>query len=315
MNHKIKMCTKSFAETHSTPDVSIVMLNFNREQYLVESLKSLYDGGDYQKIIVVDNDSKDASVERVKKEFPQVTMLETGKNIGYAAGMNRGIFLALKDLPRYVLIMNCDTIIEKKFVQQLAMALDTDQMAVASSGTILYYPETSKIWYAGGRIIPWRASGFTRTKTSKLKTPHYVTFLSGCAFMVRASAIRQYGAFDERFFMYAEDTELCARLQSKGQKLVYVPEAIVYHRVDKEQIKPVPLYFNTRNRFLFLELCTSGIQRFVGTIYLFSVVAIKMLCWSFSRPRLVIAMKVAIADYLNDCYGEGHCFSLQEMVD
>ncbi|MDI6802580.1 MAG: glycosyltransferase family 2 protein [Bacteroidota bacterium] len=298
------------------PLVIAIILNYMRANDTIDCIDSLKKSSySTLHLIVVDNASTDDSVERIRAAYPDIEILRSKINLGYAGGMNLGIRHAFKFSPEYLLIINSDTIADSHYVSKLVDALLQKPKAAAASGTIYYYPDTSKIWYAGGKIKYWRASGFTNrsfldVNNTSSQDIQDVTFISGCAFLIRVSAIQTIGLFDERFFMYLEDTEMCSRFVNNNFDLLYVRNAILFHKVNHEGELPFPLYFSVRNRLLFLKLSASGFSKTFGFIYLFCVLGLKIVLWSFTKPYLVIAARLGIADYFTGRFYKGRGYQL-----
>jgi GT2 family glycosyltransferase len=289
-----------------------VILNYCRAKDTIECLASINQSTVVpDEIIVVDNNSPDNSREIISKAYPQVTLINSGDNLGYTGGMNVVIKCALKKKTTYLLVMNSDTILERCSIALLIDALQKSPQSAVATGTIYHRNTPSRIWYAGGSINYWRASAFVRNKMPVRRTSQFVSFISGCAFIVRSSIIEKIGMFDERFFMYAEDTEFSARIQSNGYKLLYVPNAHIYHRVGREDVHAMPLYYNVRNRYLFLKLCSLGLDRFLGYTYLSIVLILKILWWLFRDPCLAIAAIQGVEDYFRNNFYSGRGIALQ----
>lgn len=298
------------------PLVIAIILNYMRSNDTIDCIdslkKSLYSP---LQLIAVDNASTDDSAERIRATHPDIEILQSKINLGYAGGMNLGIRHAFKFSPEYLLIINSDTIADSHYVSNLVDALLQKPKAAIASGTIYYYPDTSKIWYAGGKIKYWRASGFTNRSFPHVNNTgsqdiQDVTFISGCAFLIRVSAIHAIGLFDERFFMYLEDTEMCHRIISNGYKLCYIPNAIIFHKDEAKNIKPHQLYFSIRNRLLFLKIISSNTIRILGYLYIFSSFTLKLICWRFNNPTLFNAAKIGIKDFFKKNFHEGHGLQL-----
>lgn len=296
------------------PQVTVVVLNYARPKDTIECLHSLklskYSGF---KLLVIDNASPDNSVDQIQMAHPDVEVIETPHNIGYSGGMNFGIRYAMQFSPDYLLLINSDTVVDEGFISTLIEVVEIYPRAAAASGTIYYSPEREKMWYAGGTIRYWRASGFTnhellKDRESNINKIKKVSFLAGCAFLIRVSAIQQVGLFDERFFMYLEDTELCSRLLRKNYELLYVPSAKLYHKVNDERIRPFSLYFSVRNRLLFVKIAAKGFQKIIGYFYLFIVCSVKILYWSLTSPSLAKAITVGIRDFFAGRFYEGSGF-------
>ena len=271
------------------PDVVAVILNYKRPDDTVECVDALRRSTfEATKIIVVNNDLSDKSTDALLKKYPDLELIHTGKNYGYAGGMNIGLKRALQLRSKYLFVANSDTVVEKDVISLLVAAMENHPNTAAASGTICYYDDPKKIWCAEGEINYWRATASYRTA---LPAEHRlreggilpVTFISGCAFLVRSSALESVGLFDERFFMYLEDTELCSRFVRNGYDLLYLPAAIIRHKVNDGGIAPLPLYFSVRNRYLFLAVAASWFPRIVGFTYLSIVTAAKFIFWSLTR--------------------------------
>lgn len=296
--------------------VAVVILNYNRERDLIECVTSLKESTHRDlSLLVVDNGSYDESVLRMRETFPDVEVIETGTNLGYARGMNQGIQHALRKSPRYLLIMNSDTIVHSEYVSKLAKALDDCPEAAAASGTIYYHPPKEKVWYGGGDIIFWRGSGFSRHAPPVDGVPtsaeiQKVTFVSGCAFLVRADVLRRVGLFDEQFFMYLEDTDLSARMVAQSLELLYVPGATIFHKVSPGQLSASHIYFSIRNRLLFLKLRAPRIQKLIGFSYLSFVYGAKIALWGITAPSFSRAALFGVIDFLRGRLHEGRGLDL-----
>ncbi|MBI4809967.1 MAG: glycosyltransferase family 2 protein [Ignavibacteriales bacterium] len=186
------------------PIVVAIVLNYRRPLDTLACLNSIKDSSyNSLRMIVVDNASPDDSANRIRKSHPDVEVIESKSNSGYAGGMNIGIRYAMKFSPEYLLLVNSDTIIADDFIEKLIEVMNVHQRAAAVSGTIYYFSEKEKIWYAGGTMRYWRASGFTHHILPEYRRGITidaipVTFISGCGFLVRVSALEQVGLFNEQ---------------------------------------------------------------------------------------------------------------------
>ena len=263
------------------PIVVAVVLNYLRPLDTLACLSSIRDSSySSLRILVVDNASPDDSVNRIRNSHPDIEVIESKINGGYAGGMNIGIRYAMKFSPEYLLLVNSDTIVAEDFIEKLVEVMNVHQRAAAVSGTIYYFPEKEKIWYAGGTMRYWRASGFTHHTLPEYRKDITidaipVSFISGCGFLVRVSSLEQVGLFNEQFFMYLEDTELCSRFLKNNFELLYLPTAKLYHKVINNKTQAFQLYFSVRNRLFFLKLSAKRFTKFVGNLYFFSVLVLK----------------------------------------
>lgn len=191
-------------------------------------------------VVVVDNASTDASTDVLNERDPGARVVRSGRNLGYGAGVNRGLALLDEEL---VLVCNPDVVVHAGAVSVLAQALSEEPGAAVAGPCIL---ETDGRRYPSARRFPsWAdAAGhallspflpdnrFTRRykmtglDTSKISS---VDWVSGACFLARGAALSALGGFDERYFMYLEDTDLCWRARRAGYDVLYVPGAEVEH--------------------------------------------------------------------------------------
>jgi GT2 family glycosyltransferase len=136
------------------PKISIIVLNWNGKIDTLECLQSVY-RIDYTNfdVIVVDNGSSDDSVQAIRDSFPEVTVLETNENLGFAGGNNVGIRYALKNGADYIFLLNNDTIVDPRILKQfIEVSKSIDDRGILGA-KIYYYNEPEKIWYAGAKWV------------------------------------------------------------------------------------------------------------------------------------------------------------------
>lgn len=208
------------------------------------------------RILLIDNDSFDGSGARLRDRYPQIAYLNTGGNLGYAGGNNRGIAFALERGADYLLVINNDTVIEPSCITRLVEVAESRNDIGAVAPKILYYDAPDRIWFGGGRFSRVRVMG-QHLREMDLDDPaeppreEPITFVTGCCFLMPTAVARAVGSFDERFFMYAEDLDLSLRMQVAGLSLLYQPAARVYHRQPPNaEGKPWQVRFRDRNRRL-----------------------------------------------------------------
>lgn len=240
--------------------IYIVILNWNRKLLTENCIKSvLYYYPDYlKKIVVIDNASTDGSIKYIKNEFPGIKIIRNRKNLGYSGGSNVGIRFALKNSADYVIILNNDIEIKANFAEGLlkpfkaeanvgiigGKVLDPDKKTVQSAGYILKRDFWSKA----------RSNGLDKDNP-QLKKVRDVDFVSGAAFCVRRDVFEKIGLFDERFFMYFEEADLCVRAKEAGFKILYSPHSEVIHNQGSTSglLSPLFTYYNYRNHLLFIN--------------------------------------------------------------
>ncbi len=221
--------------------VSVVILSWNTKSLLRDCLKSIKQK-DVFEIIVVDNNSSDSSTGMIKKEFPEVKLIENKKNLGFAKGNNQGIRKAKGDL---IMILNSDTIVPGDAIKKLADAFAKDKnIAVASpllvfkSGEIQkdYYMRFPNLWQVFVYHNPFLRPLFLKTKLRRLilsdlseKDTIEVDQLPGAALMAKKEVWDKAGLLDENYQFLYEDVDWCWRVKKMGFKLVVVPKAKIIH--------------------------------------------------------------------------------------
>ena len=285
------------------PDVVIILINYNNHGQTIECISSL-NKCSYRnfKILVVDNGSEHPSIETVRKAHQNVEIVETGTNLGFAGGNNFGIRSALSKEPKYILLLNNDTIVEHDFLDALVDTLESDESIAVGGGMICYHPRTDTIWYGGGKFVFWRVTAVhsdmeQRADKQSALVSKDVTFITGCMMLIRTDVLKTTGLLDERFFMYCEDVEFCRRLVRLGYRLRYVPESKIFHKIHHGGETPFTVYYGVRSRFYLVEICLHGLEKYVGNIYLNCVTALKLLYWRKKRPELFQAASAGLRDF------------------
>lgn len=217
-------------------------------------------------ILLVDNASPDGSGEELRERFPDVGFLQTGENLGYTGGNNRGIGRAMEEGADFVLVLNHDTLVDPGTIGLLVETALADERVAAVAPTVVRMDDPESLWYAGGAFDPMRALGRHWNGNGKAPGathPRPVSFVSGCAVLLRAEALRETGPFDESYFLYVEDAELSVRLARAGWRLLHDPRARVRHRVPAKGVEPTPdqIRYRDRNRRRLARTHLGPVQR------------------------------------------------------
>jgi len=223
-------------------DLAVVVVNHNAGGYLSRCLATvLANTGDAEvEVVVIDNASSDWSVVEARGAFPQVEVIETGTNRGFAAGVNVGI--AATTAP-FVFVLNPDTEIWEGTLERF-VKLARERPRAGAIGPMIRNTDGSI--YPSGRRVPsvgvavghallgsfWHANPFSRRYRLAgwdRSTEREVDWISGSAFLVRREALDEIGVLDEQFFLYAEEVDLFKRLREGGWQVLFTPELEVVH--------------------------------------------------------------------------------------
>jgi hypothetical protein len=244
------------AGTPATARVAVVILQWRRAEETAACLRSLA-GIDYRDhtVLVVDNHSGDGSVERLRREFPALAILETPENLGFAGGCNAGIQAALADpAVRYVLLLNNDTRVARDFLSHMVAAAEADPTAVVV-GAVNF---SSGRHTSSGGYLRWWTGRYVdvfdaRPVEAVLREPAIeVEAVAGSSMLVRAAVLRTGVLLDPSFFCIFEETDWCLRLRARGGRLILATRARLEHRVAATMGKPLQFYFRFRNRPYFM---------------------------------------------------------------
>ena len=289
----------------AAPSVGIVTVNYNSAAFIGEFAESLRQVR-YRnfRLIVIDSASSDASAEELVRQVPEAVLLPSTENLGTAGGNNRGIAYCLEHGFDYVLLLNNDTVLTEDFLDRLVACADGNTTVVPK---ILYYYDRRLISTHAGDF-DWRRGVFRRTfhgrpDSPAANLPRELETASFCCALVPAAAFREVGLLNERFFMYYEETDWLRRARDMGYRLLYRPEAVVYHRESASSgggwMTPFKLYYATRNRLYLMRKHSSspGAYALFTAYFLAGRVVYLALHLLRSRPRMARALLRAVLDY------------------
>ena len=234
--------------------VYIVVLNWNGKADTLECLASLR-STDYDNYVVVlaDNGSEDDSVSAVRAQFPEVEILELGKNLGFAGGNNAGIRYAIEQGADYVYLINNDTTVDPAYLRELVAAAEADPRVGLAGSKIMYHSEPQRIWFAGGRIN-WLLNKGEHIGLDEIDKGQYdaageVGYLTGCSLLIKREVVEKVGVLEDDYFLYYEDADYSLRVHNAGYRIMYAPKSIIYHKVSRST-KPGSssyVYYHVRN--------------------------------------------------------------------
>ncbi len=256
--------------------LSIVILNWNGfddTRELLRDISHLKTNNLKVEVIVVDNGSSDGSSQKLSKivlpNMEYKLLLNKG-NLGFAGGNNVGIDYTLEREADYVVILNNDTRVDSDLLIHLTKLAQSDDKIGAVSPKIYfakgfefhkdrYIKENhgKVLWYAGGEIdwknVYGKTRGVDEVDIGQYDKTVKTDFVTGTCMLLTKEVLEKVGKFDERFFLYYEDTDLSIRIRQAGYKTMFLPQAVIWHKVARSSGIGSELndYYTTRNRMLF----------------------------------------------------------------
>lgn len=242
------------------PKVHIIVLHYTGSAHTracLESLRKL-DYPDYT-VLLIDNGSPDDSGPEVARDFPEVTFEQLPENLGFSGGSNHGLVTCMNAGADWIWLLNSDTIIDPDALKIL-MQVAQKQPDAGVLGALPFASPDSDVLDAGiGEISFWQGRTVMRKSVPLNQDFIACPWITGNNFLIRVQALRQVGIFDDRFFLYFEDVDLCVRLRHAGWTCLLVPIAKIFHCGNAstgEEKSTWRSYYHTRNRLLFF--CKHG---------------------------------------------------------
>lgn len=217
--------------------VAVVILNWNGKSFLEKFLPSVLENSpDWVDLVIADNASTDDSIAFLSAWYPKIRLIQLDKNLGYAGGYNAALEKIMAD---YFVLLNSDIEVPPKWIEPVIDYMEAHSRVAAAQPKILSWHQRSHFEYAGasGGFLDVLAYPFCRGRVfgrlekdhGQYNDPMTVLWATGACLFVRASAFREAGGFDARFFAHMEEIDLCWRLQNLGNKIVVVPASKVFH--------------------------------------------------------------------------------------
>jgi GT2 family glycosyltransferase len=216
--------------------------------------------------ILVDNSGCGEGVDLACREFPRVETIDPGWNTGFAGGCNLGIRAALEAGASHVLLVNNDATLAPGAVDALIAAAEESRVGIVTGKVLIAGSDPPRIWAAGGALSSLRGIGRNvgegEIDCGQHDHARDVDFASGCFLLATRAALKRTGLFDERYFLYLEDLDLCLRARRAGFLVRFEPRAVASHRVHgatrgrggvTPEPMPIVLYYLARNRHLLVR--------------------------------------------------------------
>lgn len=255
--------------------IYIVMINYNRQDITIECLDSIMklntSGFDLNTIVVDNYPQNRIDVDEKKYSKINLKIIFSPVNSGFAGGMNIGIKEALIKAADYVLVHNNDTLVKNDFLKKLFEFGEENKDAGIVAPKIYFakgyefhedrYKDNEKgkvIWYAGGKIdwanVIGHHIGVDEVDEGQFDKTEETELASGCCMLIKKEVFEKVGMFDEKYFLYYEDADLCIRTRKAGFKIYYFPESVIWHKNAGStggSGSKLQDYYITRNRLMF----------------------------------------------------------------
>ena len=248
-----------YSRVSEAPSVGIITVNYNSASFIGDFIESVA-RIEYPRahLVVVDAASSDGSADEIAQRCPEAHMIRCAENVGIAKGNNLGVEYCRGQGFDFVLFLNNDTTHEADFLRLLIDAADARTMVVPR----ILYAGDHRIISTHAGDFDWDLGLFRNTYHGKedgpaTRTRRELQTASFCCLLSPVSAFDEAGPLDERFFMYYEETDFLRKASGHGFRLLYVPEAVVYHQESASSgggwMTPFKLYYATRNRLYLVR--------------------------------------------------------------
>lgn len=283
--------------------LSIITINYNGLADTCALIDSIPLNDDSLEVIVVDNASKADEATTIQQRYPQVKVIRSDKNLGFAGGNNLGIKAAHG---KYLFFLNNDTLLRPQTsdFRHLISRLGADEKIGAVCPKIRFTWGNNPIQFAGYTPLSPitmrnRSIGFGEEDKGQYDTAHPTPYAHGAAMMVKREVIEKAGLMPECYFLYYEELDWSMMIRRAGYEIWYEPTCTVYHKESQTtgQNSPLRTYYITRNRLLFARRNVQGLDKLLSYLYLTTIVATKDILKFTAQRRLDLAHAVVRGVY------------------
>ncbi len=254
------------------PLVSIITVNYNQSHVTMECIRSL-EKLSYSniEIIVVDNASPSDHPQRIKDEHPQIKLICSKENLGFAGGNNLGIQEAKGD---FLYFVNNDTELPEHSIEPLIERMLSDASIGVVSPKIRFHHTPDTIQFAGYTPMNYLTMrnnliGYRQKDIGQYEEAKESPFGHGAAMMLRRSVIEEVGMMADVFFLYYEEHDWFERIRKKGYSIWYEPKSLIYHKesISTGKESPMKIHYIARNRIVFLRRNVKGLKKSIAIMY------------------------------------------------
>ena len=289
---------------HQECELSIITINYNGLADTCALMETIPFNDEALEVIVVDNASTKDEASILEQRYPQVKVIRSHKNLGFAGGNNLGIQTARG---KYLFFINNDTVFENFNIRPLIARLESAKQIGMVCPKIRFSWGNHPIQFAGYTPLSHitlrnRSIGFGEDDHGQYDVAHPTPYAHGAAMMVKREAIEKAGMMPECYFLYYEELDWSMMIRRAGYNIWYDPQCTIYHKESQAtgQNSPLRTYYITRNRLLFNHRNNKGINQLLSFLYLTAVVAPKdILKYLFQlRPDLAKAVAKGIVHFI-----------------
>ena len=247
------------------PRVSIIILNWNGISDTLECLESVT-ALEYPEVqvIVVDNGSTDGSPSCIRQRYPSVTLLETGKNLGFTGGNNLGMRRALEMGTDYLWLLNNDTVVERDTLKKMVDVVQRSPEVWLASPIIFFHDAPDQVQFSGS-YIDWKKNRIVKLEDEEsFPASGADVSLWGTALLIKRAAVDSVGYLNDKYFAYHEDEDYCMRVARAGYRSVVVPDARIFHKNSRStgsNDAPMQVFLRSRNLFFLWMDTLRGVDR------------------------------------------------------
>ena len=283
--------------------LSIITINYNGLADTCALIDTIPLNDDSLEVIVVDNASKADEAATIQQRYPQVKVIQSEKNLGFAGGNNLGIKAAQG---KYLFFINNDALLKPQTsnLKLLINRLESSPKIGAVCPKIRFSWGNKPIQFAGYTPLSPitmrnRAIGFGEEDCGQYDTVHPTPYAHGAAMMVKREVIKKAGVMPECYFLYYEELDWSMMIRRAGYEIWYEPTCTVYHKESQTTGKNSPLrtYYITRNRLLFVKRNVQGLDKLLSYLYLITIVATKDILKFTAQRHLDLAHAVVRGVY------------------
>ena len=285
-------------------EVSIITINYNGLEDTCALIESIPFNENVE-VIVVDNASKNHEAEQLSQRHPQIKVIKSERNLGFAGGNNLGIQTAQG---RYLFLINNDTVFKDFNIQALIDRLESSSNIGIVCPKIRFAWGNNPIQFAGysrlSRIsVRNHAIGFNEDDYGQYNTAHQTPYAHGAAMLIKREAMDKVGLMPECYFLYYEELDWSMMFTKAGYQIWYEPKCSIYHKESQTtgQNSPIRIYYLSRNRLLLVRRNPNEFNKRLAYIYLIGIVALRdILKYTFSAQfDLLRATFRALKDFIN----------------